>query len=110
MSKDITLKAFDDLPGITIPDFDLVSGDSSGINFSTNFLIPSPAQLGIQLGTVGFEAFFQSLDLGPIKGDNLPLAPESVTTDALTGTITPKASSSDLEDARYALFELLDGP
>ncbi|KZV76329.1 hypothetical protein PENSPDRAFT_747787 [Peniophora sp. CONT] len=97
LSKDISLKAFDNLPGVTIADFDLVSGDSAGIEFATNASIPSPAQLGIQLGTVGFEAFFQSLDIGPIKGDNLFLAPESTTSEALAGTITPKTSGSDLQ-------------
>ena len=46
LSKQITLKAFNNLPGVTISNFQLPSDDSAGgIHFETDSLIPSPARM-----------------------------------------------------------------
>ena len=45
MSKTITLKAFNSLPGVTISNFQLPSDDpAGGITISTDSVIPSPAR------------------------------------------------------------------
>ncbi|KAH9961311.1 hypothetical protein BC827DRAFT_1260505 [Russula dissimulans] len=90
--KDVTLKAFNSLPGVTISNFQLPSDDpAGGIHIETDSLIPSPAQLGIDLGTVGFQAFFEGTVIGPLSTSLLALAPQSVTKAHLSGRITPKS-------------------
>lgn len=45
MSKTVTLKAFNGLPGVTISNFQLPSDDpAGGITISTDSIIPSPAR------------------------------------------------------------------
>lgn len=91
MSKDITLKAFNNLPGVSISNFELPSDDpEGGIHMELDVLIPSPAQLGIDLGTVTFESFYNHVNVGPLTGDTLVLEPESQTTKHMAGRITPK--------------------
>ncbi len=46
LSKDVTFKAFNGLPGVTISNFELPSDDpAGGIHIETDSLIPSPARL-----------------------------------------------------------------
>ena len=45
LSKDISFKAFNNLPGVTISNFKLPSDDpAGGIHIETDSLIPSPAR------------------------------------------------------------------
>jgi hypothetical protein len=95
LSKDVSFKAFNNLPGVTIFNFNLPSDDpAGGITIDTDSMIPSPSQLGIDLGTVGFETFFDGVDVGPLQGTNLALAPESTTTEHLTGRIIPQSGDA----------------
>ncbi|RPD52194.1 hypothetical protein L227DRAFT_623401, partial [Lentinus tigrinus ALCF2SS1-6] len=97
LSKDISFKAFNNLPGVTISNFKLPSDDpAGGIHIETDSLIPSPAQLGIDLGTVTFESSFKGTTVGPLTGNNLFLAPETTTSLHLSGRITSK-SGDDLD-------------
>ena len=65
LSKDISFKAFNDLPGVTISDFRLPSDDpNGGIHIETDSLIPSSADLGIDLGSVTFDASFKGTTIG----------------------------------------------
>ncbi|KAG8213768.1 hypothetical protein J3R82DRAFT_10478 [Butyriboletus roseoflavus] len=69
LMKTITLKAFNNLPGVTISNFQLPSNDpAGGITISTDSLISSPAhtfcELGIDLGTVTFQAYFDNILVG----------------------------------------------
>ena len=65
LSKNISFKAFNDLPGVTISDFRLPSDDpNGGIHIETDSLIPSSADLGIDLGSVTFDASFKGTTLG----------------------------------------------
>ena len=46
LSKDISFKAFNNLPGVTISNFKLPSDDpAGGIHIETDSLIPSPARV-----------------------------------------------------------------
>ncbi|TBU23049.1 hypothetical protein BD311DRAFT_704566 [Dichomitus squalens] len=96
LSKNISFKAFNNLPDVTISDFKLPSDDpAGGIHIETDSLIPSSADLGIDLGTVAFEASFKGITLGPLSSTNLLLTAHSTTNAHLTGRITPK-SGADL--------------
>ncbi|KAI6169518.1 hypothetical protein EDD17DRAFT_1748665 [Pisolithus thermaeus] len=95
LTKTISLRAFDNLSGITIFNFQLPSNDpAGGITIITNSLIPSPAQLGIDLGTVEFLAYFQDTLIGPLSADDLILAPESQTTTLLSGHMIPQSGNA----------------
>ncbi|TFK44582.1 hypothetical protein BDQ12DRAFT_661303 [Crucibulum laeve] len=101
LSKVVSFKAFNGLPGVTISNFQLPSDDSAGgIHIETDAVIPSPAQLGIDLGTVTFQSFFEGALVGPDKAStalsasNLSLAPNSVTKTHLSGRIVPQSGSN----------------
>ncbi|KDQ27871.1 hypothetical protein PLEOSDRAFT_1112748 [Pleurotus ostreatus PC15] len=97
LSKKVLFKAFNGLNGVTISNFQLPHDDhAGGISIQTDSLIPSPAQLGIQLGTVGFESFFEGTHVGPLSGSGLFLTAGSITPLPLTGRIVPQ-SDSDLQ-------------
>lgn len=65
LSKNVSFKAFNSLPGVTIKNFRLPSDDpAGGIHIEADSLIPSTADIGIDLGTVTFEASFQGTTLG----------------------------------------------
>ncbi|KAH9934026.1 uncharacterized protein BXZ73DRAFT_100865 [Epithele typhae] len=103
LSKDVSFKAFNNLPGVTISNFQLPSDDpAGGIHIETDSLIPSSAQIGIDLGTVTFEAGFKGTTVGPLSGSNLFLAAGATVNLHLSGRITPK-SGNDL-DAMGDLF------
>ncbi len=56
LNKNISFKAFNGLPGVTISNFKLPSDDpKGGIHIEMDSLIPSPAQLGINMGTITFQ-------------------------------------------------------
>ncbi|KAI9459106.1 hypothetical protein F5148DRAFT_1219463, partial [Russula earlei] len=94
LSKDITLKAFNGLPSITISDFQLPSDDpAGGIHIEADSVITSPSQVGIDLGTVVFHASFEGTHIGPLSCASMDLAPESETKAHLSGRITPKSST-----------------
>ncbi|KAG1745592.1 hypothetical protein EDD22DRAFT_786062, partial [Suillus occidentalis] len=94
MSKTVALKAFNDLPGVTTSNFQLPSdGPAGGITISADSTIPSPAQLGIDLGNVGFPAYFENTRIGPLTASDLVLPPESSATSHLSGQMIPQTGS-----------------
>ncbi|KAG1896026.1 uncharacterized protein F5891DRAFT_1165745 [Suillus fuscotomentosus] len=93
MSKTVTLKAFNGLPGVTISNFQLPSDDpAGGITISTD-CHSFPAQLGIGLGNVGFQAYFENTHIGPLTASDLILPPESSVTSHLSGQMIPQSGS-----------------
>ncbi|KAI0035854.1 hypothetical protein K488DRAFT_76325 [Vararia minispora EC-137] len=110
LNKDISFKAFNNLPGVTISNFNLPSDDpAGGIHIETDSAIPSPSQLGIDLGTVGFEAFFNGVDLGPLSGSNLFLAPMATTTEHLSGRLVPQNDQTALDTIGVLFSNFLAG-
>ncbi|KAF8135624.1 hypothetical protein EV363DRAFT_1429344 [Boletus edulis] len=94
LTKTITLKAFNNLSGVTISNFQLPSDDpAGGITISTNSLIPSPAQLGIDLGTVAFQGYFDNTLVGPLTATDLVLPPEGQVTAHLAGRMVPQSGN-----------------
>ncbi|KAF7301181.1 hypothetical protein MIND_00682600 [Mycena indigotica] len=109
LTKDLKFKAFNNLPGVTISNFQLPSDDpAGGIHIETDSLIPSTAQLGLDLGTVTFSSSFQGVEIGPLAASNLFLAPTATTKTHLTGRITPK-SGSDLDTIGVLFSNYLAG-
>ncbi|KAI0686333.1 hypothetical protein BC835DRAFT_1523138 [Cytidiella melzeri] len=109
LTKNITLKAFNGLPGVTISNFQLPSDDpAGGIHIETDSSIPSPAQLGIDLGIVVFNAFFDDVLVGPLTGSGLVLPPLSTVTEHLSGRIVPQ-SGSDLDTIGLLFSRYLAG-
>ncbi|KXN90203.1 hypothetical protein AN958_04693 [Leucoagaricus sp. SymC.cos] len=109
LSKSVSFKAFNNLPGVSIANFKLPSDDpAGGIHVETDASIPSPAQLGIELGHVTFQTFYQDILVGPLSSDNLTLTPKSVTSTHLSGRIVPQ-SGNDLELIGQLFSEFLAG-
>ncbi|KAG1761975.1 hypothetical protein EDD22DRAFT_893760 [Suillus occidentalis] len=96
MSKTVTLKAFNGLPGVTISNFQLPSDDpAGGITISTDSIIPSPAQLGIDLGNVGFQAYFENTRIGlrSAKLFSEYLAADNITLNVQGDTVQPPGAN-----------------
>ncbi|KAJ7782963.1 hypothetical protein B0H16DRAFT_1494883 [Mycena metata] len=91
-SKNVTLKGFNGLPGISLSNFQLPGDDpAGGIQLEVDTGIPSPAQIGIDLGSVAFTAFFMGTEVGPLTDSDLVLAPSSTTNTHLSGRIIPQS-------------------
>jgi hypothetical protein len=58
LSKDISFSAFDGLPGVTITNPQFPSDSANGIALDVGTAIPSPSNLGVQLGTATFTINF----------------------------------------------------
>lgn len=59
LTKNISFSAFNGLPGVSIVNPDFPGDSGSSILLVTESLIPSPSNLGIDLGTVSFVASFE---------------------------------------------------
>ncbi|KAF5389363.1 hypothetical protein D9757_004389 [Collybiopsis confluens] len=109
LSKDVSFKAFNGLPGVIIENFQLPSDSpAGGIQIETDSKIPSPAQLGIDLGSVTFNSFYDNVLVGPLSASNLFLAASSETTTHLSGRIVP-LSGSDLDTIGQLFSDYLAG-
>ncbi|KAJ3724969.1 hypothetical protein DFJ43DRAFT_1197841 [Lentinula guzmanii] len=109
LTKNVSFNAFNGLPGVTIRNFQLPSDSTEGgITIDLDAQIPSPAQLGIDLGTVTFDSFFDNVLVGPLTGENLFLAADAITTTHLDGRIVPQAGS-DLDTIGQLFSDYLAG-
>ncbi|PPQ89568.1 hypothetical protein CVT25_012240 [Psilocybe cyanescens] len=109
LSKVISFKAFNGLPGVTISNFQLPSDDpAGGIHIETDASIPSQAQLGIDLGTVTFQSFFEGILVGPLSATNLVLKASSVAATHLSGRILPQ-SGDDVAVMGKLFSQFLNG-
>ncbi|KAK0485666.1 hypothetical protein IW261DRAFT_1451420 [Armillaria novae-zelandiae] len=91
LEKTVTFKAFNNLPGVTISNFSLPSDDvDGGIHIETDVSIPSPSQIGIDLGTVVFQSFYEGMHVGPLTATGLTLTASSKTSSHFSGRIIPQ--------------------
>ncbi|SGY79107.1 BQ5605_C008g05044 [Microbotryum silenes-dioicae] len=109
LTKNITFSAFNGLPGVTIVNPDFPSDVQDGIALVTETAIPSQSNLGVNLGTVNFKAYFEGELIGPIQGNNLDLAPSTTTTTKLTGTIVKRTSSTSTSSLGHLFSGFLAG-
>ncbi|KAF9529294.1 hypothetical protein CPB83DRAFT_790385 [Crepidotus variabilis] len=95
LSKTISFKAFNGLPGVTIGNFQLPSDDpAGGIHIETDANIPSPAQIGIELGTTTFMSYYKNTQIGPLSTSDLVLVANAQTKVHLSGRILPQTSDN----------------
>lgn len=109
LSKDVSFTAFDGLVGTTIVNPDFPSDVPGGIALDTDTLIPSPSNLGIELGHASFIASFQGEEVGPIDAFGLTLAPLATTSAHLTGTIIKRTSPSSTASLGVLFSQFLAG-
>ncbi|KAJ3850500.1 hypothetical protein EV368DRAFT_84496 [Lentinula lateritia] len=109
LTKNVSFNAFNGLPGVTVSNFQLPSDSSEGgINIDLDAQIPSPAQLGLDLGTVTFDSFYDNVFVGPLVGEDLVLSADATTTTHLSGRIIPQ-SGSDLNTIGQLFSDYLAG-
>ena len=112
---------------MTISNFNLPQNDPDGtsIDLSTDSLIPSPSNLGIELDTVNFLAYYNATDantggtlpsgaddrieVGPVTGTNLFLALLSTTREPLSGRIIQRTSQADAATLGVLFSRFLGG-
>ncbi|WFD34248.1 hypothetical protein MCUN1_001085 [Malassezia cuniculi] len=105
LTKQVSFKAFNNLPGVAITYFDIPGQTSNSLKIKTTTTIPSPATLGIDLETAKFQIYAYNGYQGWAQSNNLFLAPASVTSSSLTGEITKRTSNQQTE-ATGKLFSL----
>lgn len=97
------------LPGVTISNFQLPSDDpAGGIHIETDSTIPSPAQLGIALGSVTFQSYFGPTLVGPLFSNSMTLVPRATTKVHLAGHIVPQ-KDDDLKNIGALFTNFLQG-
>ena len=112
---------------MTISNFNLPSdnADRQSINLQTDSLIPSPSNLGIQLDTVNFIAYYNAtpentgntlpsgadtrITVGPVQGNNLFLALLTTTREPLSGRIIRRQSEADAATLGVLFSRFLGG-
>lgn len=102
LTKNITFDALNKLPGVVLTNPDFPGDASNGIELTVDSTIPSPSNLGFELGTVNFIASYKGSVIGPVSGDDLTLAPKATTPLPLEGVITYR----DDEAGRQSLGEV----
>ncbi|KAF8977331.1 hypothetical protein BGZ46_007471 [Entomortierella lignicola] len=106
MVKSVTLKGFDGLQGLTIQKYDLPSNDADGIHLTLNATLPNPSNVGIELGTVLFNNFFEGQNIGYVQTVGLVLLPNSASPLSLEGSLVKQTSDSGLK-VLGSLFNLV---
>ncbi|KAL1699067.1 hypothetical protein EV121DRAFT_296530 [Schizophyllum commune] len=92
MSKDITLKAFNGLPGVSIGNFELPSDDpDGGIHMESTSSSRRLLSWVSTLARCRSKSLYKHVNVGPLSGQGLILAPQSATTKHMTGRFTPKS-------------------
>ncbi|KAG0237854.1 hypothetical protein B0O80DRAFT_409402 [Mortierella sp. GBAus27b] len=96
MKKSVTLKGFNGLQGLSIQKYDLPSNDPNGIHLVLSATLPNPSNVGIDMGTVVFENFFQGQNVGFVQSSGLKLLPAGVTPIAMEGTLVKQTTEEGL--------------
>ncbi|KAG0312812.1 hypothetical protein BGZ99_009258 [Dissophora globulifera] len=105
MKKSVTLKGFNGLQGLVIQKYDLPSNDANGIHLVLTATLPNPSNVGIEMGTVVFENYFQDQDMGFVQATGLKLMPDDITPISMEGTLTKQTSTAGL-DALGDMFRM----
>lgn len=97
LTKNITFDALNMLPGVVLTNPDFPRDASNGIQLTVDSTIPSPSNLGFELGTVNFIASYKGSVIGPVSGDDLTLAAKATTPLPLEGVITYRNDRAGLD-------------
>ncbi|GAA6027071.1 hypothetical protein JCM8097_006088 [Rhodosporidiobolus ruineniae] len=96
LSKNLTFDGLNKLPGVTLANPDFPGDASNGIELTVDSTIPSPSNLGFELGTVNFIANYDGSEIGPVSGKGLTLPPKSTVSLPLEGTIIYRDDAAGL--------------
>ncbi|KAF9364539.1 hypothetical protein BGX34_001257 [Mortierella sp. NVP85] len=96
MKKSVTLKGFNGLQGLAIQKYDLPSNDPNGIHLVLSATLPNPSSVGIEMGTVVFENFFQGQNIGFVQTSGLKLMPDGISPIAMEGTLVKQTTTEGL--------------
>ncbi|KAF9988168.1 hypothetical protein BGZ75_009865 [Mortierella antarctica] len=111
MVKDIKMLGMNGFSNITINSFDL-PGDAPNntgayVRLVTSMNNPSP--IGLDLGTIGFDLFFNGTYLGQVQSKNAVLVGDSASTLALEGVLIRHTNQTDLDTVSLLMSNYLAG-
>ncbi|BGP44010.1 hypothetical protein JCM10449v2_008067 [Rhodotorula kratochvilovae] len=109
LTKNITFDALNKLPGVELTNPDFPGDASDGIQLTVDSTIPSPSNLGFELGTVNFIASYEGSTIGPVSGDGLTLRPKATTPLPLEGVITYRDDPAGLQSLGQVFSQFLAG-
>ncbi|KAI0256058.1 hypothetical protein BJV78DRAFT_435519 [Lactifluus subvellereus] len=110
--KAVTLKGLNNLKnGIAISSFDLPANDpAGGIRLTLDTSITNPSQVGIDLSSIGFQAYFGNTNIGPVASSvPFTLAPLATSSLSLTGRLVPQTQQSQLLDVSTIFNNFIHG-
>ncbi|CAM0140292.1 hypothetical protein VKS41_005895 [Umbelopsis sp. WA50703] len=112
MSKTVELSGMQGLKNdITIQSFNLpANSPNGGIELDVVTNIKNPSNVGVDLSGVGFESYYQSVDLGPLAsvgGANFP--PQGQSAVSMSGRLVPQSSSDGLNAIQTIFTNYLSG-
>ncbi|KAI0686332.1 hypothetical protein BC835DRAFT_1523137 [Cytidiella melzeri] len=111
-AKTVTLLGMNGLKnGVVINSFDLPSNDpEGGIRLTLNTSVANPAQVGIELSSIGFQNFFQTTNIGPASSTgSFVLAPQSTISLPLVGRLIPQTNEQGLADVSSIFNAFIHG-
>ncbi|KAF9285775.1 hypothetical protein BGZ68_003559 [Mortierella alpina] len=111
MSKEIKMLGMNGFTNITINSFDL-PGDAPNntgayVRLVTSMNNPSP--IGLDLGTIAFDLFFNDTYLGQVESKNAVLVGDSASTLALEGVLIRHTNQTDLDKVSILMSNYLAG-
>jgi hypothetical protein len=97
---------------VSIKSFNLPANDpSGGIELDTITVIKNPSNVGVDLSGVGFESFFEGVDLGPLSSTNgsANFPPNGESTIPMKGRLVPQTSDEGLKAIQTIFGNFLSG-
>ena len=109
LTKEVSFKAFNNLPGVSITSFDIPGQTSNALKIKTGTVIPSPATLGIALETAVFKIFYKGEYQGWVKSSDLFIAAQARTSSLLVGELTERKSDKQTQATGDLFSRYLQG-
>ncbi|ORX55671.1 hypothetical protein DM01DRAFT_1335066 [Hesseltinella vesiculosa] len=106
MDKIVTIKGCNGFKDdVKITSFNLPANDpAGGITLTTGTSVTNPSQVGFNLQSVNFVAYYQNTEIGPLGASPGNFAPAATSNLNMTGRMIPQTSQSGL-DAVTTVFE-----
>lgn len=113
MQKDVSLNGMQGFKNdVTIQAFNLPANDpSGGIELDTITVITNPSNVGVDLSGVGFESFFDGVDIGPLSSANgsANFPPNGQSTIPMKGRLVPQSGADGLKAIQTIFTNFLTG-
>ncbi|KAG2183772.1 hypothetical protein INT43_006783 [Umbelopsis isabellina] len=113
MQKSVSLNGMQGFKNdVTIQSFNLPANDpNGGIELDITTVIKNPSNVGVDLSGVGFESFFESIDLGPLASINgsANFPPNGESTIPMKGRLVPQSSADGLQAIQTIFGNFLSG-